>query len=272
MTTDELERDLTALAEPRPDDERLRLEIRTTLGEHLQTRRRSRRRAPLVLGSVAVAAATVAAAIVVLIGAGGPGAPSSANAAVVAHVVHTLSPPANILVHVRESGAQPDGTQVAAEWWQETNPPHAIRLIKGPVAHQLEAAADGTTSSQYDAGTNTIYQHPDSTPPTLVDPIETVRAALTNGTAQVAGTVTIDGRSLYKIDLPDGVVGYFDHTDYRPVYLDNPQRDGGVVRTEVTTYEELALTPENQKLLSISAQHPRASVQTGPPSAAGGQK
>ncbi len=111
---------------------------------------------------------------------------------------------------------------------------------------QVETAADGTTSSQYDAGTNTIYQHPDSTSPTLIDPIETVRAALANGTAQVAGTVTIDGQSLYKIELPGGVVGYFDRTDYRPVYLDNPQRDGSVVRTRVITYEELPITPRER--------------------------
>ena len=106
----------------------------------------------------------------------------------------------------------------------------------------------------------------------MIDPIETVRAALSQGTAQVAGTVTIDGQSLYKIELPDGVVGYFDRTDYRPVYLDNPQRDGSVVRTQVITYEELSITPENEMLLSITAQHPRVSVDTGPPPAQTKQK
>ena len=99
----------------------------------------------------------------------------------------------------------------------------------------------------------------------MIDPIETVRAGLTHGTAQVAGTVTIDGQSLYRIELPDGVVGYFDQSDYRPVYLDNPQRDGSVVRTQVVTYEELPTTPENETLLSITAQHPRASAATSPP-------
>jgi hypothetical protein len=144
---------------------------------------------------------------------------------------------------------------------------------KGHTAGQyVESAADGTTSSQYDAGTNTIYQHPDTTSPTYIDPIESVRAALTHGTAQVAGTVTIDGQSLYKVELPTGVVGYFDRTDYRPVYLDNPQRDGSVIRTRVITYEELPLTPDNEKLLSITAQHPRASVETGSPSAPAKQK
>jgi hypothetical protein len=261
MTIDELERDLKTLAEPQPDDERLRVAVRATLAERLEAHPESRGRNRLVLGSGAVAAAAIAAAIVALIGTGG--GPSSANAAILAHVLRTMSPPANLIVHVKETGVQADGTRIAAEWWQETNPPHALRLIKGIVGQQVEIATDGTTSSEYDAGTNTIYQQPDSDPPTLVDPIETARAGLANGTAQVAGTVTIDGRSLYKIELGDGVVGYFDQTDYRPVYLDNPQRDGSVIRTRVLAYDELSTTPDNEKLLSVAAQHPGASVETG---------
>ena len=65
------------------------------------------------------------------------------------------------------------------------------------------------------------------------------------------------------------MVGYFDRTDYRPVYLDNPQRDGSVVRTRVITYEELSITPENELLLSITAQHPRAIGRDGPASRIG---
>ena len=57
-------------------------------------------------------------------------------------------------------------------------------------------------------------------------PIETMRAGLRHGTAQVAGEVTIDGRSLYKIELPGGITGYFDKPDYRPVFVDNPQNTG----------------------------------------------
>jgi hypothetical protein len=260
MTTDELERELKTRAEPQADDEQLRLAVRASLDEHLGRLPSRRRRTGLALGSAALAAATLAAAIVALTGTGGS---SSANAAVLAHVAHAISTPADIIVHVRETAVQRDGTPVAAEWWQETDAPYAIRLIKGPVGQEVESASDGTTSSQYDSATNTIYQQPDSKSPTLIDPIESVRAALTSGTAQVAGTVTIDGRSLYKIELSNGVVGYFDRTSYRPVYLDNPQRDGSVVRAEVTTYEELALTLVNEKLLSVAAQHPGARVQTG---------
>jgi hypothetical protein len=260
MTTDELERDLRSLAEPHADDESVRLEIRATLADQLHDRPKTRRCKRLLFGSAAVAAAAVAAALVALIGTGGP---SSANAAILAHVIRAASPPANMIVHVKESGMLPDGTQVMAEWWQETNPPHALRLIKGPVGSLTESEADGTTYSQYDGSTNTIYQHPDSTPPTLADPIETMRAGLRDGTAQVAGTVTIDGRSLYKVELPDGLAAYFDKTDYRPVYIDNPQRGGSVVRTRVIAYEELPNTAENEKLLDMSTQHPDARVAQG---------
>jgi hypothetical protein len=153
------------------------------------------------------------------------------------------------------------------EWWQETSPPYAFRLIKGPAGQQTEGASDGTTYSQYDASTDTVYEEPDSTPPALIDPIETMRAGLVDGTARIAGTVTIDGRALYEIDLPNGVVGYFDENDYRPVYIDNPQRSGSVVRTQVVAYEERPLTAANEKLVSLGDQHPGARVTAGEPPA-----
>jgi hypothetical protein len=278
MTTDQLERDLKTLAEPQETDERLRLAIRAQLADRRQVHPRRRFRTRLALAGAAVSAAAVAVTIVTLIGTGGSGGLASADAAIIHHAIGAITSPANVIVHVKETGTQ-DGTSVGAEWWQQTSPPYAIRLIKGPAdgqseganpvvkspaGHASEAADDGTTSSWYDASTNTIYQRPDSSSPSLIDPLSTVREQLTSGSARVAGTVTIDALSLYKIELPNGVVGYFDRTDYRPVYVDNPQRDGSVVRTRVVTYEELPMTPENEQLLSITAQHPRASVDTNP--------
>jgi hypothetical protein len=261
MTTDELERDLTTLAEPQQADESLRLAIRAQLSEQLQARPRRRLRTRLAFGAAAVAAAAIAMAIMALVGTGGSRGLAPADAAIIHHAVRAIASPANSIVHVKETGVQ-NGTPVAAEWWQQTSPPYANRVTKGPVGQQGEAADNGTTSFQYDAGANTIYESPDSSPPTLIDPISIVGEELAHGSAQVAGTVTIDGASLYKIDLSNGVVGYFDRTDYRPMYLDNPQRDGSVVRMRVVTYEQLSMTPENEKLLSITAQHPNARVET----------
>lgn len=261
MTTDTLERDLKSLAEPEPGDDQMRRAIRATLVDQLQPRPR-RRRVHFALGSATLAAATIAAAIVVLAGTGGP---TNANAAILHHATSALNPPANLIVHVKETGTLADGTPVSAEWWQETNAPYAMRLIKTNDGRGGEASSDGTTNYQYDATSGTIYRQPDSNVPTLIDPIETLRAALANGTAQVAGTVTIDGAQLYKIELPNGVVGYFDRSTYRPMYIDNLQRGGSVVRTHVDAYEELAQTSANESLLSVTAQHPGARVQDGPP-------
>ena len=96
-----------------------------------------------------------------------------------------------------------------------------------------------------------------------------MREQLARGGAQRRGDGDDDGLSLYKIELPNGVVGYFDRTDYRPEYVDNPQHDGSIVRTRVVTYEELPITPQNEQLLSITEQHPRASVETSPTKAPG---
>ena len=264
MTTDALERDLKTLVAPQESDERLRLAIRAQLGERLHVRPRRRVGMRLGIGSAAaVSAAVVAVALVALIGTGGSSGPSAAEAAIIRHALLAMTSPANSIVHVKETGVQ-DGTPVSVEWWQQTSPPYAMRLIKGPVGELGEQADDGTTTFQYDARTNTIFRTPDSSGPTLIDPLSIVRQQLAEGSAEVAGTVTIDGVSLYKIELPNGVVGYFDTTDYRPKYVDNPQHDGSVVRTQVVTYEELPLTAENEKLLSVTAQHPDARVETPP--------
>jgi hypothetical protein len=216
-----------------------------------------------LLEPAAVSTAVAAAAFVALIGTGGSTGLSPAEAAIIRNAARGITLPANGIVHVKETGMQ-NGAPVTVEWWQQTSPPYALRLIKSRAGQQTEGADDGTTSFQYDAGANTILESPATAPPALVDPLSVVREQLANGSARVAGTETIDGASLYKIELPTGVVGYFDRTDYRPMYVDNPQRDGTVVRTQVVTYEELPMTPENATLLSITAHYPDARVDTNP--------
>jgi hypothetical protein len=232
MTTEELERDLNMLSEPREADERLRLEIRARLGEQMLVRPRRRRRPWLGFGWSAVAAAGIAAAIVSFGWPGGSAGPSAADAAITRHALRAIALPANAIVHVKEVGVQ-DGKPVAAEWWQQTSPPHVLRMIKGFAGRQVEGAADGTTSFSYDAGANAVVKTPASSAPALVDPIAGVRAELARGRSKVAGTATINGKAVYKIELSTGVVAYFDTTNYRPMYLDNPQADGSVVRTRV---------------------------------------
>jgi hypothetical protein len=225
MTTEQLERDLRTLAEPREGDEHLRRAVRAHLDEHMPVRAKPRLRLRLGVGLAGAAAAAVALVVVSL---GGPGG-STANAAIMRHALQAITPPADAIVHVKEIG-----TQVEAEWWQQTSPPYALRMIKGPIGNEVETVS--------------------SSAPALVDPIESVRDQLASGGAQVAGTETIDGMSYYKIELPTGVVAYFDTTSYMPVYLDNPQRGGSVVRTRVVTYEELPMTQDTAKLLGDAPQ------------------
>jgi hypothetical protein len=262
MTTEEIERDLEMLAAPREGEEGLRLAIRASLGEQMLVRPRRRFTPTRGLGWAAVAASAIAAAIV-SVGwpGGGSGGPAVADAAIIHHALRAITSPANVIVHVKETGVQ-DGTPISAEWWQQTSPPHALRMIKRGVEQEAEGADDGTTSFRYDASSNTVIETPASSAPALVDPMVGVREQLARGGAQVAGTAKIDGTNLYKIELPTGVVGYFDTTDFRPIYLDNPQGDGSVVRTRVVTYEELPMNAANARLLRVTAQHPDARVRT----------
>jgi hypothetical protein len=48
----------------------------------------------------------------------------------------------------------------------------------------------------------------------------------------------------------------------RPSCRDKPEGGGSVVRARVVAYDELPMSPDNAKLLSITAQHPDVRVQT----------
>jgi hypothetical protein len=263
-----LERDLQRLAEPRDEDERVRRAVRTQLVARAAPRPPRRLSMRTALATAAVAAAAVAIALVTDVGTSGSGGPAVADAAVIHHALTALTGPANAILHEKVVGVQ-NGAPVEAEWWQESSPPYASRVIKGPVGHEGEVSDNGTSSFDYDPGTNTITEQPDSSPPTPIDPVSEVRQELASGQAQVAGTVVMGGSSLYKIDLPHGLVGYFDTNDYRPRYMDDPQRDGSMVRLRVAAYEYLQMTASSRALLSVPEQHPTARTVAGANSGSG---
>ncbi len=268
MTIDELERDLARLAEPRETDEHLRLAVRATLAKQLnpQPKRRFSRRIALAL----VAAAAASAGLIALLAGTTGSGPTPADAAILHHTLRAVTPPSNTILHVKVVGVQ-NGAEISGETWQQTAPPYASRGMKGPIGSQSEAGDNGTTSFLYDSSTNTIYEQPDSSAPTFEDPIASVRKALNDGAAHVEGTVVIGGESLYKIELPQGMVGYFDRATYVPRYLDDPQGDGSVLRLRVAAYEYLPMTSGNAKLLSVTAEHPNARIDTNPADAPGGK-
>jgi hypothetical protein len=257
-----LEHDLMRLAEPREEDERVRLALRRQLAARAAPRPPWRRLSVRIALGAAAAAAAGAIAVVAFVGTAGSGGPAVADAAVIHHALTAVTWPANAILHEEVVGVQ-NGVTVSGETWQETSPPYASRGIKGQVGHQGEFGDNGTRTLEYDPGTNTIYEQPDSSRPTFADPVSQVRQELARGDAQVAGTVVIGGTSLYKIDLPNGLVVYFDTTGYQPRYLDDPQRDGSVVRLRVVVYEYVPMTASNRALLSVTAQHPTASIVAG---------
>lgn len=259
-----LERELADLAAPQPGDERLRLTIRAELSADLSTRPLRRRTARVAVALSAIAGTVVAIGLLATIGPIASSGPSTADAAIVRHALAAVTPPPDKILYMAVVGTQ-NGSPVAAATWQQTSPPYAMRGEKGAPGHQGEFADNGTTSFAFDPLTNIILASADSSPPTFSDPAAQIRHELADGQAVSTGTVVIGGSRLYRIVLPHGLVGYFGAGDFRPRYLDDPQRDGSVVRLRVAAYEYLPLTRSNRALLSITAQHPDARVTAAPP-------
>jgi hypothetical protein len=252
-----LERDLRQLAEPQDDDEQIRLAVRAQLDRGLRPRPRARRRVTrrLALGASAVIAAA-AAVLVLVVGTNGSGGPTAADAAVIHRALTAVTPPAGDILHTEMTGVH-GGVPFVNEVWRQTAPPYAGRAIKD---HE-EFSISGTTESDYDPATNTIYEHPNPVSQSpFADPVEKIRQELASGQAHVNGTVVTDGASLHEVDLPDGTVGYFDTRTDALRYVDVPQ----VGRLRVVVYEYLPMTPANQALLSVTAQHPNARIDTNP--------
>jgi hypothetical protein len=258
-----LEHDLRRLAEPRPEDERLRLAVREQLAAQTVPRPRRRLSIRVAVGSGAALAATAAAALIALVGNAGSGGPAIADAAIIHHALIAVTPPAHSILHVKVVGEQ-SGMRIGGETWQETSPPYASRGMKGEVGHQGEFSENGTMSFEYDPQTNTIYEQPSGPPARFTSPIAAIRQQLAHGQAHYDGTAVINGVPLYRIELPRGLVGYFGQRDYQPRYLDDPQGDGSVVRLRVAAYGYLPLTRANRALLSVVAEHPGARVVRGP--------
>jgi hypothetical protein len=85
-------------------------------------------------------------------------------------------------------------------------------------------------------------------------------ALLRSGGAHLVGPATIDGRDTLEIRSRDGNTTYYvDPATYAPVELDTTGTDGGT-RLRVNTYEELPAGAANLALVSLTAQHPSATV------------
>ncbi len=78
--------------------------------------------------------------------------------------------------------------------------------------------------------------------------------------AHLVGHATIGGRDTLELRSRDGHITYYvDASSYAPVQLDTTGTDGGT-SLRFTTYEVLPADDANQALLSLTAQHPSATV------------
>jgi len=226
--------------------------------------RRSRFR-PAVAALVALPAAALAAVALLVFGSVGGGGTPVADAAILHRAGAAFAAPPRSIFHTAVAG---DG--FSSETWQMTSAPYAFLGTKGPVGAANGAESiSGTTVQWWDPRTNTIHQETAPTPGMPFDnALVDARAALRDGRAQVVGTATLDGRPVYKIEfLPkDGsagsrdLVAYVDQNTYRPLMLDDPQRNGRVIHLRVTAFEYLPATDANMRLLSLTALHPDARV------------
>jgi hypothetical protein len=269
-----LERDLIELARPTPRDNSFTLELRAKLAARagiveLPGRSRPRfvlRRRP---ATAAAAALAIAAAVAVVLVGTRTGGPEVAAAAVIAHARGALTPPPNRILHVKLVSEVDGGVMAGGgyqESWQLTSGSHSARWI-GTFGGGPESANNGETEYMYNG--KTIYTRPNSAPLQLSDPLATVREELDSGKARVVGETTIEGASVYEITLPYGYVGYFETSTYRPLFIDSPTSgpsaaSGKLIRMRVVTLEYLPQTPENLRLLSLTAQHPDARVEQNP--------
>jgi hypothetical protein len=158
------------------------------------------------------------------------------------------------LVKIR--GAKP-GT---VAWEQNEHPPQPLTIT----APQAQALRDG--SAMLNAGIR-----PDGAPTRLQIvaayrvPSETdsIRTQLQEHKLKLNGTMTIDGRDAIALSTADGSAKYYvEPGTYYPIrtMLQNP--GGGLLTTTFSQYQVLPDTAANQTLLSLTARHPGARIDT----------
>lgn len=230
-------------------------------------RRRRRSRTYLVRAALvgAAAAAVALGALSVLPGDGLlPGNGPSA----IARAANALTPAADkAILHtvVVTTQRRPGGDTAAwkTETWQQTSPPYAARQLAGRELAQANGAVQ-----YYDPRTNTIH----TTPPNAVPASPTAFAAdeglrermldlLHSGEAREDGHVTVDGRDAIRVVASDGKMTLVvDASTYEPIEWSWVSDEGVRETSRFRTYEWLPATTHNLALLSLTAQHPGATI------------
>lgn len=274
------------------------VQFRTDLEDAIsreQARRRVRRRRGgfVALAFSALVGATAVALSVSTPWADSPGFLERAQAA--------LTPPAGTILHMKYEWTSTAKalactvTRGPTEFWIDQEPPYRYRATNAYLPDPAESdlrkliCSPGTQSELGGDSQRTLVFEPPNTlrvVPGQVEltgnPVETLRDAISEGTAHHDGTAQLDGRTVERIrweapsDCPfggcvaDPTYAYVDPETFHPVRIESPhgyamrpgrptERADIVIR--YLTYEYLPRTAENLALTDIRAQHPDA---TGP--------
>jgi hypothetical protein len=232
--------------------------------EHAIRRRSRRSRRPLRAAVAAAAAAAIALGVLSALPGSGPSVVERAAAA--------LTASNGTILHVVMRS-----DKLELETWQETSPPYHMRQIMVSNGRRLEVATLNGVPQIYDEQTNTIYtgsalKRPASRPtkeqgaqPYGGDPYrEKILALLNSGNAHEDGRTVVDSRDAVRIVSDDGAMTLLvDAGTYEPIEW-SVTTDSTTTTTRFPTYEHLPATEANAGLLSLTAEHPGATVDTDP--------
>jgi outer membrane lipoprotein-sorting protein len=268
---------------------RYETEFELAIRRELASRRQLRRPA-FRLSLVVAAAAAVALGLLSALPGNGPNVVARAAAAITGSTDSIL----HVSAITRDTGV--GGVYSSqTESWQETSAPFATRSLHvGAGGARLETLQVNGSTQVYDAATNTIYTNssgayngggntPQSPPPNKagaakggsvgtgpakpVTPTQSrdpyrgkILSILHSGAVTVAGHTTVDGRDALILAGKDGQTTiYVDPQTYQPIQF-RTSTGAGTVTTTFQTYEELPRNPANDALVSLTAQHPSASI------------
>jgi hypothetical protein len=187
---------------------------------------------------------------------------------------------------VTQTGPDGSSTSSRTESWQASSPPYDQRLIVNNDGLEI-AIADGVPQL-YDPETNTIYIGPrqdlKSMPPKAraeraggrnartgmtVDAggdlyREKILLLLDSGRAREDGRTTVDGREAIRIVASEGgMMLLVDADSYEPIEW-RVSENGMTTEAFFPTYERLPADAASADLLSLTAQHPDATIDRDP--------
>lgn len=149
----------------------------------------------------------------------------------------------SVVITAAQAKALRDGTDRVK--WHHTGGANTLNGMKLEVVPKASSAA---------------AQPSDGADPDSPDFRNQILALLRSGGATLVGHATVDGRDTLEIASADGHTTYYvDPGTYAPVELDTTGTTGGV-KLRFETWELLPASDANDALLSLSDQHPGATV------------